>query len=372
MTTRVLCVASRLLGNRTFAEALVGILAAVPSTTLTCRFLDADDYAAYTPAWVYRWSDPLAVHQVAQAKWADLNARDFDVLVISAWDLLPSLAAAAEAVPTILALDTTPAAAARVKLGQPGWRGAPVSVQASKIIQGTRFKRAIRHVRWFLPMSEWCADSLKNDYGVPSDRVIVTGTPIDTCFWSPAPRRAAQASRLLFVGNDLIRKGLPFLLSLFQGRALANEVTLDVVSNDPRLKSFSNHPQIRTFSGVDQIRLRDLYRQSDVLILPTTLDYSPNVIVEAASCGVPAIATDVGAISELIADRASGRVVRKAASATEWAAVIADTLSDPESFQNMRAYARKQCLQRHGRSRLATIMTRLLTAIESDHPIRSD
>ena len=50
----------------------------------------------------------------------------------------------------------------------------------------------------------------------------------------------------------------------------------------------------------DRYELASLYRSGDVLLYPTINDCSPNVILEAMSCGMPVIATNSGGSPELL------------------------------------------------------------------------
>jgi len=52
-----------------------------------------------------------------------------------------------------------------------------------------------------------------------------------------------------------------------------------------------------------------LYSTADVFILPSNYEQSPNVLLEAASCGVPIVATKVGGIVDIVKDGETGLLV---------------------------------------------------------------
>lgn len=54
---------------------------------------------------------------------------------------------------------------------------------------------------------------------------------------------------------------------------------------------------------LDSNRIAELYRESDFLINPSTVDNSPNSVIEALACGVPVITTNVGGIPRLVKDQ---------------------------------------------------------------------
>lgn len=56
-----------------------------------------------------------------------------------------------------------------------------------------------------------------------------------------------------------------------------------------------------TFLGrLDADKIADLYRSADVMLNPSTVDNSPNSVIEALACGVPVVTTNVGGIPKLV------------------------------------------------------------------------
>lgn len=50
----------------------------------------------------------------------------------------------------------------------------------------------------------------------------------------------------------------------------------------------------------------DVLRASDLVLLPTRIEALPTVLIEAAACGVPAVATRVGGVPEVVTDGTTG------------------------------------------------------------------
>ena len=59
----------------------------------------------------------------------------------------------------------------------------------------------------------------------------------------------------------------------------------------------------------DERKMADLYAVSDVMIYPTRADNLPLVVLEAMSCGLPVIASNLGGISEIIKHGKNGYLV---------------------------------------------------------------
>jgi hypothetical protein len=79
---------------------------------------------------------------------------------------------------------------------------------------------------------------------------------------------------------------------------------------------------VRILPGVPHDRMEDVYRETDVLVLPSIWpENQPCTIMEAMACGVPVIASDFGGTRELITHGREGLLFR-ATDATELARAI--------------------------------------------------
>jgi glycosyltransferase involved in cell wall biosynthesis len=190
------------------------------------------------------------------------------------------------------------------------------------------------------------SDSLRDravELGAPGERVWTIFEGTDTERFSPGNRRQARQElglppdgrRLLLVGNLVPVKAIHHFIDACR-RLVAERVdfTADLLGDGPLRGTLEN--QIDRLGLGDRVRLRgqkpngelpQWYRAADLVVLSSESEGIPNVLVEAASCGTPFVATNVGGISE-IAHLSSGELVPPGDSAA-LAQAIAAMLGDP-------------------------------------------
>ena len=88
------------------------------------------------------------------------------------------------------------------------------------------------------------------------------------------------------------------------------------------------------------------YGIADLAVLSSLSEGSPNALLEAMSAGVPAVATRVGGIPEIVAHEEQALLVPPADSAA-LAAAMGRLLADPGFARSLAARARERVLERH-------------------------
>lgn len=208
-------------------------------------------------------------------------------------------------VPTIVSLDATPANFDEVGAAYGHRRGSPLAEAAKLAVNQRSYSAAAALVTW----SRLAADSLTADYGVPASKVHVVPPGVDVRLFRPGDGpRPNRLMRVLFVGGDFERKGGPDLLAALQG---VPEAEVDVVTGSD-VGEIPPSVRCRVHRGLrpGDPRLLELYREADVFALPSRGDCLPQVLAEAAACGLPLVATGVGAMGEVVRDGLNGFVVQ--------------------------------------------------------------
>jgi len=142
-------------------------------------------------------------------------------------------------------------------------------------------------------------DIVEGQLGVPDQRIIEVPNAID-CDWI-VTRALPKNGRLrfLFIGRYERRKGVPDILQVFPllGDESFEFHFVGPIPNASRIEgpSIYYHGMIN-----DSGELQNILDHSDVLVCPSYAEGMPTVILEAMARGLAIIATDVGAVSELV------------------------------------------------------------------------
>ena len=112
---------------------------------------------------------------------------------------------------------------------------------------------------------------------------------------------------ILFVGNIIRRKGIHFLIESISPFLKKNKnITFRIVGNKEDKKYFlelkdliKNHnlnDRIIFLEAATQIEIAKLMNNSKVLVMGSTSEGLPRVLIEAGFCGLPAVATKIDGI----------------------------------------------------------------------------
>jgi glycosyltransferase involved in cell wall biosynthesis len=98
--------------------------------------------------------------------------------------------------------------------------------------------------------------------------------------------------------------------------------------------------------------LRTLYRQSDLLVLTSAWEGTPNVLLEAMAGALPVVASKVGGVPDLVRDGVNGFLV-EAEDIDSIARLILLLIEDPQLRNRMGVEGRASVLEKHSPTNLA-------------------
>lgn len=154
------------------------------------------------------------------------------------------------------------------------------------------------------------------DLGADPARVRVVYSGVDRRVFHAGPRAAARAAvgladdgtrHLLAVGNLVPVKGVDVLVeACARLPASAGRWVLNVVGGGPlkadleaRAARLGIADRVRFHGPRPHAELPDWFRAADLFVLASRSEGVPNVVLEAAACGAPIVATAVGGVPEV-------------------------------------------------------------------------
>lgn len=214
-------------------------------------------------------------------------------------------------VPLALSVDVTPGIMHRYR----GWyqdRRSEDYAIVSKVKEAIA-RQVYAKARFILPWSNLVKNSLVEDYGVGSSKLDVVPPGVDLDILTKNGTGSGNGDKkgahvnILFVGADFQRKGGDLLMTVAARREFEH-CNFHIVTNNTVIKN-SHNIFIHTDVKPNSEQLMKLYKSADVFVLPSRADLSPNVIAEAMAFGLPVVASDVGAVSELVQHGKNGYLV---------------------------------------------------------------
>lgn len=230
------------------------------------------------------------------------------------------------------------------------------------------------------------AEQLVELYGAPRDRIESVPPGVDHAFFSPGDRSGARVAlgldgrpTVLFVGRIQPLKGLTVAV-----RALAeltDRTTQLLVVGGPSgsdgpaelersLALIDEHAlsdRVRFVAPQEHHRLSTYYRAADVVVVPSRSESFGLVALEAAACGVPVVASDVGGLRSLVDDGVTGHLV-ESRDPVAFAARIDALLADPARAAAMGAAGAERA-RRYSWSTTAGRLRRLYGDLQVRSPL---
>ena len=165
----------------------------------------------------------------------------------------------------------------------------------------------------FIGPSRWITDCAVKSSLLKSHRCLCMKNPVDTEVFKPADGFRIDGRKVIMFGAMIPgdeRKGLDLLMK-----------SLDLLDADRyRVIIFGNTDSMK-LSGIKQDckvlgvlkgdrRLAEAYNMADVFVIPSKQENLSNAVTEAMSCGIPAVAFDIGGMSDMIEHKKDGYLAK--------------------------------------------------------------
>lgn len=193
-------------------------------------------------------------------------------------------------------------------LGKVPWRGAVRGCYRGSVAQSTvlasmvTFHRAIgtwqNKVTRYIALNEFCRSKFIAG-GLPAERVVVKPNFVDFA----APPETVRAG-FLFVGRLSAEKGIDVLVNAAKSLQTAD---VRVAGTGPEAGALQGVSGLVPLGGLGMEQVRQEMVQAMALVLPSIwYENFPRTLVEAFGCGLPVIASRIGALAELVTDGITG------------------------------------------------------------------
>jgi glycosyltransferase involved in cell wall biosynthesis len=152
--------------------------------------------------------------------------------------------------------------------------------------------------------SEWISEKAKESSTLGQSPITKIYNSIDELYVQNLPIKSVRKSSFIvtFVAQDLFNeyKGIYTLLEcmkIYKKDFIEQEIKFQFVGSGERI--VDQELIYRQSSRISESEMREIYLDSDLLIVPSSADNSPNIIFEALACGIPFVGSDRGGIPEL-------------------------------------------------------------------------
>lgn len=158
------------------------------------------------------------------------------------------------------------------------------------------------------------------EIGASEKKISVLKNGVDVVFFDLIDREAArrhlgiEGPFLLAVGNLVEEKGHDLIISALReltGKKLiiiGNGCLKDHLVN--LAKNLKVSDRVRFVDNVPQEQLKYYYNAAELLVLASTREGMPNVLLESMACGTPVVASNVGGVAEVVCAEEAGLVLQ--------------------------------------------------------------
>jgi glycosyltransferase involved in cell wall biosynthesis len=185
----------------------------------------------------------------------------------------------------------------------------------------------------YIALNEFCRSKFIEG-GLPAERVVVKPNFVDFA----APQSGPRAG-LLFVGRLSVEKGVA---TLAQAMARLSDAALRVAGDGPEAALLDGVAGVTCLGSLPSQTVRQEMGRAIALVVPSIwYENFPRTIVESFACGLPVIASRIGALSDIVSDGETGMLFEPG-NPRDLADKMAWAQSHPEQMAAMGCRARAQ------------------------------
>lgn len=205
-------------------------------------------------------------------------------------------------------------------------------------------RRVLERCSLVILTSQWAAQQAHELYDIPLSKIEIiprgSNQPhqfSDEAISAAIDRRPEHPCKLLFVGVEWHRKGGDKALEIAQQLHDSGiQTELHIVGCVPqgKLPSFvKTHGFIDRAVPEGQQHIAQLFQLAHFLIFPTRADTFGIVLSEAASYGLPALASNVGGIASIVKARVTGQLFSVNSDPEAYCEFVKEYIENPDTYK---------------------------------------
>lgn len=200
------------------------------------------------------------------------------------------------------------------------WRGVPVLVnyrggEAASFLQRAQasVRRTMAHAA-VLAVPSGYLQAVFAGHGMAAD---IVANVVDLDRFRPAPGPRVRGAHLVVTRNlEAIYDNATAIRALALLRQHVPEARLTIAGSGPEraalqalVEELGLSAAVRFSGRLERDAVAALYRQADLVLNPSTVDNTPNSLLEAMASGVPIVSTDVGGVPYIVQDGTTALLV---------------------------------------------------------------
>jgi glycosyltransferase involved in cell wall biosynthesis len=214
--------------------------------------------------------------------------------------------------------------------------------------------RVARHLPQILTVSRAARRDVQHAFGVSPDKIAVVHNGVDTSSFSPLANKPTVPGRILTTASaDVPLKGLLVLIEALAKVRTERDAHLVVVGRTAEsgpiaaaIERFDLRDHVTFESAVSEDRLIELYREAQIAVVPSLYEGFSLPAIEAMACGTALVASDAGALPEVVGAHGDSALIIPAGDAGALAHEIGRLLDDPTMRDRIARSGRERVLAR--------------------------
>ena len=185
------------------------------------------------------------------------------------------------------------------------------------------------------------AEFVSGHFGIKRSEIYLFPNSVDTKRFIPADKKVYK-DRILFIGRLVKVKNLPILIEALKG----TDIKLDIFGNGPEKETLLAlaervNVKIKISDPIPNDELPDVYRKYPLFVLPSKYEGNPKVLLEAMSCGIAVVGSDISGISAVVRNGETGMLF-PADNSCELRRIITELMENCELRRKLASNAREK------------------------------